>query len=867
MADDATSTEAELDSGSELEPGTHRWSFFRAGGFDQVKLETADDLRNLEQLNQKLWVALSCPTTGLELDEKTLEAIDADKDGRIRAPDVIAATKWACACLKDPLDLRRGDCPLPLSAINPKTPEGKEVLESAREILANLGKKDATEITLEDTADTNKVFAETKFNGDGVVIPESAEDEALRAVVTDIMACCGEKDDRSGKKGFDQEAADKLFAAAQAYSDWWKEAEGDAAVLPLGPATVAAADAVRAVRGKVDDYFARCRLAAFDPRAQAALNREEKDYLAFAAKDLSITTEEVTGLPVALADAGRPMPLRAALNPAWADRIARLRDDAVAPLLGPRDTLAEEGWAHILKRLEPHEAWVAKKAGAEVEKLGLPRVRELLAGKAKEQIADLVARDKAVEPQYNAITNVDKLIRYYRDLHKLLVNFVNFRDFYGRKDKAIFQLGTLYLDQRSCDLCVRVDDMTRHGTLAHLSRAYLAYCDCVRKAPDKTDATKTVVEKMTIAAAFTAGDADNLIVGRNGIFYDRKGQDWDATITKLTDNPISIRQAFWSPYKRLMRWIEDQVAKRATAADTASHTSMTGHAGKVLEPPKPAAPPAKPAAPVAHAAAVAAPPAKSKFDVGVVAALGVAVGGITAALGMVMQSFFGLGIWMPLGLVGLMLAISLPSMVIAWLKLRQRNIGPILDANGWAVNAKAKINIPFGGTLTGTAKLPKGSKRDLFDPYKERHTKRNVALVIIGLLALGGLWYVGALDHALPTKIRAGTVFKRVKPEPPKDTKAPTKADAKAGTKAGTKAPTKVDAKAPTKVDTKAPTPPVPAKADTKAPAPVCPPPSVPAVWCLSPATTAAPAPAPAPPPPPAPAPAPSLFPILPPPK
>ncbi len=52
------------------------------------------------------------------------------------------------------------------------------------------------------------------------------------------------------------------------------------------------------------------------------------------------------------------------------------------------------------------------------------------------------------------------------------------------------------------------------------------------------------------------------------------------------------------------------------------------------------------------------PERKPKFDVGVVAALGVAVGGITAALGMVMESFFGLGIWMPLGIVAPLLLIS-----------------------------------------------------------------------------------------------------------------------------------------------------------------------------------------------------------------
>ena len=69
----------------------HHWRFFRAGGFDQVKLERGADLLNLDQLDQKLWVALACPTRGIEFDIKTLDLIDTDKDGRIRAPEIIAA--------------------------------------------------------------------------------------------------------------------------------------------------------------------------------------------------------------------------------------------------------------------------------------------------------------------------------------------------------------------------------------------------------------------------------------------------------------------------------------------------------------------------------------------------------------------------------------------------------------------------------------------------------------------------------------------------------------------------------------------------------------------------------------------------------
>ena len=63
-------------------------------------------------------------------------------------------------------------------------------------------------------------------------------------------------------------------------------------------------------------------------------------------------------------------------------------------------------------------------------------------------------------------------------------------------------------------------------------------------------------EKQTIVAAVTGGQVDNLMVGRNGVFYDRQGNDWDATITRIVENPISVREAFFAPYKRFVRLID-----------------------------------------------------------------------------------------------------------------------------------------------------------------------------------------------------------------------------------------------------------------------------------------------------------------------
>jgi len=688
------------------------WKFFRAGGFDQVKLESGADLMNLDKLDQKLWVALACPTTGIEFDPKTAALIDTDKDGRIRAPEVVAAAKWAGGLLKNPDDLIKGGDTLPLAAINDGTPEGKQLLASAKQILTNLGKPTATSISLEDASDANKIFVNTVFNGDGVIIPESAGDDTTKAVIADIAACLGTVNDRSGKAGIDQAKADQFFAEAAAFNDWNKKAEADAAtILPAGAGTAAASDAVKAIKAKVDDYFGRCRLAAFDPRTVALLNRTEAEYTAVAGKDMSIHAGEVANFPLALIAAGKALPLKIGVNPAHAAAVAALQANAVKPLLGDKAELTEADWAALQAKLAAFDGWNAAKAGAVVEKLGVKRVRDILAAKAQEKINALISKDKALEPESTSIANVEKLVRYVRDLYTLCVNFVSFRDFYSRQTPAIFQAGRLYLDQRSCDLCLTVEDSGKHGTMAGLAGAYLAYVDCVRKATS---------EKSSIVAVFSQGDDENLMVGRNGLFYDRKGRDFDATIAKIISNPISLRQAFFSPYKKLIRMIEEQAAKRAAAADAAANANLQ----------------AAVTAPAGAAAPAASP---NKIDTGTLAAIGLVLTTLLGALGGIFGRILGLVWWqIPLAFVAILLAISLPSVIIAWLKLRKRNLGPILDANGWAVNAKAKMNVPFGASLTGIATLPPGSQRDLVDPFAEKKSPwPKIIIVLILLTAVG----------------------------------------------------------------------------------------------------------------------------------
>lgn len=757
---------------------SHSWRFFRSGGVDQVCLDSGADLQALRQLDPKLWMALSCPVQGLELDAATLALIDTDKDGRVRVPEVLTAVEWVCARLKTPDDLLNRSETLALSAINDGDEEGKRLVAAARRILAGLGRPEADTIAVADVADAAKKFAASRFNGDGIVPAAAAGDEPTRKVIEEIIACIGAADDRSGAPGVDEARLGTFFAACRAYDNWWRSGEADPAILPYRNDTLGAYAAYAAVRAKIDDFFTRCRLAAFDARSTGPLNRSEKDYELMAVRLLSSDSPELAELPLARVEAGWALPLNDAVNPAWIKAIDRFSRLVVLPRLGEKNALSPAEWEKIVATFSAHESWLAAKSGIDVEGLGLPRIRALLAGSSERNIRELIAQDKALEPEAAAIDSAERLVRLHRDLYTLLNNMVAFRDFYDRKRGAIFQNGTLFLDGRSCEVCLRVEDVAKHASMAALSQTYLVYCDCMRSGSS---------EKMSIVAGFTAGDAERLAVGRHGIFIDRKDRDWDAVVVKLVEHPISIAEAFWTPYRRIGKMVSEQIEKVAGASDKSMQENLAGGIAGAAD---------KAQAAAATPAGAAPPP--PPFDVGkfagIFAAIGLAIGAIGTAVASVVTGFMTLIWWqMPLAVLGLLLVISGPSMIMAAIRLRNRNIGPILDANGWAINSRLLMSLAFGGSLTKIAQLPSGARRTLEDPFADAENpwpRRIIWLLVLGILVIGGFSLHKQMKHR--TKPAGKAPASRVMPA----SKAPQDVAAPAGSES-----------APIPVETSAPTP------------------------------------------------------------
>ena len=524
----------------------HSWTYANIGGNVRVVIKNGKDIQHLAELDEKLWTVLSCPTSGLEIAEESLNHIDGDKDKKIHVKEVVETSQWLSSVLKNLDVLMPGNASLQLNDI---------------------------------------------------------KDESILAIANTIAVD-------------DEVTLDAVRAAIAAVSV-------DTNPIPEAPYTAEVIAAYKECKDAYAQYYATARLQALG--------------------------------------------------------LATLPADAAVP------GLTEEVFAAMGTKIAAYEAEKAAIESANAAALA------------------------AAQSQYRPL---EKLLLLTRDFCTLLRNFVSFQDFYAKRGKAllgrgdakdtpwaIFQAGTLVIDQRACNLCLKVSDMAKHNTQAPDSGMFLIYCNCKHQATGQT---------MQIVAAMTVGDIRNLKVGKNALFYDRQGRDWEAEVVKIIDNPISIGQAFWSPYRKLGDWISGLITKSAAEKEKKSFADMTA---KLQTTP---------------AATPATTPLDQKkmeaFDIakfaGIFAAIGMAVGYIGSFLTSLATGVKDIATYawwaLPVAIISLLLVVSGPSMILAWMKLRKRNLTPLLNANGWAVNADAIVSVLFGNTLTDQAQYPLVKVKDPF---------------------------------------------------------------------------------------------------------------------------------------------------------
>ncbi len=666
--------------------------FWKAEGMRQLRIQSGEDLKLLKALDPKLWVVLSCPTHGLEFDETTLRLIDTDGDGRIKCQEMIDAVEWALGMLNSCESLSLGQDSIALSLINDSHEEGARLLQSARRILINHGKPEAVEVSLADTLDTASIFSAVKYNGDGIIPPQAAENREVRQIIEDILNTVGGETDRGGAKGVSSEGVERFFDSLKNYCDWIKREEASKReIMVFGEDTAVAFESFKAIACRIEEFFAKSRLASFDNRAMAAFNSPKSDFSSFDSNPIAKINDFLRDCPLSRIKAESRLSFSEGINPFYEELARDFRNQVVNRLWNSdKSEISLEDWKKIKTTFAPYAEWVDSKSGDEVEKLGLDRIEAIQASGHREILEGMIAEDRAIAAEIDAVAEVEKLIRFHRDLFRLANNFVALPDFYHLRKKAIFQAGTLTMDGRDFNLCLYVEDAGRHAAISRQAGIYLLYCEL------KGQVTE---EKRLVAAAVTSGTSNRLAVGKNGLFRDRQGKDWEATVVKIESHPIGVREAIIGPFKRLGQLIAAQIEKISSTREKAFQGKLTDGISAVDK----------------NVSAGSASPTTTSTGGGmggVLAGGGVAIAALSSSFAFITSTLSNVDVGTILyTAVVFLMFILMPPAILSLLKLRKRDLSLVLEACGWAINGPMRLNFTLSRMLTRHGVYPDGHKR------------------------------------------------------------------------------------------------------------------------------------------------------------
>ncbi len=665
-------------------------TFERIGRSHHLRIETAADLKQVVELDEAHWVATNAPTDTINCDSTFLRLLDSDGNGRITSRELTDAILWTGAVLCENSGITARETSLQLSAIDPEHEDGQRILQAAQKIISRSSAPETDQITLEQV---RKVKADTEampISEAGVVLPEASEDSEIGQFITDAISVTGGTVHPSGASGIGVEQLTEFLSAVSGDLEWRRAGElppgqSKTDIMPLGRDTADAYEVLAAVRGKIDQYFAQCEAVALDERFVQRMGWTEDELQGLDFDDPGVIEEVLTKAPLAKARRERELHFGEPVNPHYADLLERFRGQVTEAVLPERcEKLSVGQWRQIKSTFAAHEAYLSSRGSPAAAALDTDKLEAYLDDRFAGSVRALIAESANAALVLDNIRLVEKLMLYQGNLINLANNFVSFPHLYSEKHRAMFEMGTLVMDGRRFNLAVKCDDCSRHAELAKASNMYVLY---VEVTPGGKDSYK-------VAIPVTSGDKGNLCVGKRGVFHDVSGRQCDARVLLIIENPICLREALWSPFKRLGRLLTGKIESLTTQAEKKLDTQASAAVSQVASGTEPAARP-----PTSLAAG------------GMIMGAGVAVAALGSAFAYVAKTIAEAG-YLPIiiAILGAVVLVALPTSIVAFLKLRKRALSAILEASGWAINSRMRLTRSQRHFFTQRPGYPKGSK-------------------------------------------------------------------------------------------------------------------------------------------------------------
>lgn len=647
-----------------MRDGRYPMSFDRFGGTLQLRIRCAADLRALDALEDPFWMATSAPSSQLRCDPALLRALDPEESGRLRSGAVREAARWMLRVLKDTGGVDRKAESLDVEALDGSHEEGRRLRDAARMVLEGLGAPPGR-LTVEQVRNREAILARGERNGDGIIPAECVADADVRGLVLDMIATTGWVPDAGGLPGVDREILARFRRAMAAFLALPAHGAGPAgSPFPLGARTAEAHALFHGLAPWIDGYFS---LAAFEEYTSSpAVPIPPEIRMDEAARDAYLAKAPLLSPTVP----GR-LPLDRPVNPLVLPAMRRLREEVLPRVLGPSfdgRTLTLEGWRELKAAFGAYEAWLEANGNSRVESLGGEKLERYRDRGLLEALELMIGRDAELADEADSLQKLETLILLQRWILDLCNNFVNFSDLYRPDRWALFEAGVLVMDGRTFRLNLTVQDPAAHSAYAKRSGIYLVYSRI--EAPGRE-------EPFSVVTPVTAVGAGRWAVGKRGVFYGLDGRERDARVVLIVENPVSLREAVSAPFRRIASMLSAAVERFGANAEKQIEAGL-----------------AQPASLLGQNAvkAAAGPGAGAGRLRDMLLSGGVVLAAVGSSFAFVAKTVSEMQWDQVLIALAVGAAILLlPGTILGAIRLRVRDMAPLLEASGWAVNGRMRL--------------------------------------------------------------------------------------------------------------------------------------------------------------------------------
>ena len=685
-----------------------KYALVNYGGSFQLDISKAKDLEALEIMDEAFWMSTSAPTFGLNCDKDMVTLLDRNKNGRILSSDLREATARALRLLTDHSSIDKRLDSISTNDFNTEDKEAVQLQEAVGEILNNLGKEKNSRLTLQELRDDKAILCDGLTNGDGIIPADDVNDPELKKMITDIILCLGSFDDVNGKAGIGEKRLNSFVELTKKYLSWKDSRDFAPEILPLHEKTAEAYLVFTSIRPKIDEFFKLCELKTFNDNInRIQIEPPSPESIYHSQQNLE---QYLTQSPLATVGIEPLLTFGKTLNPLYRKQIEQLTSLVLEPLLKKTSELSQSEWLKVVETFKPYEDWLKTKQGLEVKALDDQILRNYLSGDLPARLQDLIVKDKLLGEKLKVRNDLEELLILQKNLLDFCNNYISFPHLYNPEHRAIFEIGYLVIGGRIFNFNIPVEDIKAHSTIAARSGIYLLYLEITGSKEDKA---------FYICTPVTSSKLGLLGLGKRGVLFDLDGKEWDARVVQVVQNPVSLSEAFFAPFKKVSKLLigavdkissgtEKELEKRLNKATTNIQKEVTTGIN---------APKAKP---------VSSSTASTARDLMVtgsvtIAALGSSFAYISstfAQMDLQREIYIGMAIF-----AIAMLVILLPILVVASVKLHRRNISSILEASGWAINARMRLTSKMAKILAPCPDKPGKvfrKKRDLLKSFSSR---------------------------------------------------------------------------------------------------------------------------------------------------